>query len=90
MPLVEAFEIPGIRCWFYSDDHRPAHFHAGVPGEWEVRVYFLLDPPEMQSVFSVKHLPGKVRRQLLAAAADHRAELFVEWSDKVHLDNADA
>lgn len=54
-----------------------------------MRVYFLLDPPEIQSVLSVKHLPGKVRRRLVSAAAEHRAELLVEWSDKVHLDNAD-
>lgn len=85
MPLVQAFEISGCRCWFYSDDHRPAHFHASSPGEWEVRVYFLLDPPELEQIFSVKRVPGAIRRRLLQAAATHRDQLLLEWSEKVHL-----
>ena len=56
MPNVECFQIGGCRCWFYSDDHRPAHFHASSPGEWEARVYFLLDPPEIEMLFEVKRL----------------------------------
>lgn len=85
MPKVEAFQIAGCRCWFYSDDHRPAHFHANSPGEWEVRVYFLLDPPEMEVVLSIKHIPGRIRRRLLSLAEEHRSELLAEWSEKVHI-----
>lgn len=86
MPKVEAFQIAGCRVWFYSDDHKPAHFHASSPGEWEVRVFFLLDSPEMDVVFSVKHVPGRIRRHLLSLAEEHRSELLVEWSEKVHYD----
>ena len=84
MPNVEAFQIAGCRCWFYSDDHRPAHFHASSPGEWEVRVYFLLEPPQMEVVLEVKRLPSRIRRGLLSLAREHRAELLKEWSEKVH------
>ncbi len=59
MPIVESFQIAGCRCWFYSDDHRPAHFHARSPGEWEVRVYFLLEPPQVEVVLEVNRLPGR-------------------------------
>ena len=83
MPTVESFQIAGCRCWFYSDDHRPAHFHASAPGGWEVRVYFLLEPPEIEVVLEVKRLPGRIRRGLLSLAKQHRAELLKEWSEKV-------
>ncbi len=59
MPNVESFQITGCRCWFYSDDHSPAHFHASSPGEWEVRVYFLLEPPQMEVVLDVKRVPSQ-------------------------------
>lgn len=84
MPKVDAFHIAGCRCWFYSDDHRPAHFHASSPGEWEVRVYFLLDPPETEVVLSIKRIPNRIRRRLLSLAEKHRSELLTEWSEKVH------
>jgi hypothetical protein len=40
MPKVECFEIPGVYCWFWSNDHDPPHFHAKREGEWEIRVRF--------------------------------------------------
>ena len=84
MPIVEAFQLAGCRCWFYSDDHRPAHFHASSPGEWEARVYFLLEPPQVEVVLELKRLPGRMRRALLSMAKEYRAELLEEWSKKVH------
>lgn len=84
MPNVESFQITGCRCWFYSDDHSPAHFHASSPGEWEVRVYFLLEPPQMEVVLDVKRVPSRIRRALLRLAKEHRADLLKEWSEKVH------
>ena len=44
MPLVRAFDLPGLKAWFWSCDHEPPHFHVLRSGEWEVRVYFLLEP----------------------------------------------
>ena len=41
MSRVESFSVPGVECWFYSNDHRPPHFHARRRGEWSVRVFFL-------------------------------------------------
>lgn len=84
MPNVETFQVAGCRCWFYSDDHRPAHFHASSPGEWEVRVYFLLEPPQVEVVLELKRMSGRIRRALLRLAKEHRAELLEEWSQKVH------
>lgn len=87
MPLVESFHLSGCRCWFYSDDHQPAHFHASVPGEWEARVFFLPDPPQLELVFSVKRMPGRMRRDLLQMAEQHRISLLEEWSEKVHVND---
>lgn len=84
MPTVESFQIHGCRCWFYSDDHLPAHFHASAPGEWEARVFFLLEPPQMELVFAIKRVPGGIRRRLLTLAKEHRESLLREWSEKVH------
>lgn len=40
MPKLVCFEIPGLSCWFWSNDHDPPHFHAKKEGEWEIRVKF--------------------------------------------------
>jgi hypothetical protein len=48
MGRVEAFSVTGCECWFYSGDHGPHHFHAGVADEWEVRILFMHDPVKYQ------------------------------------------
>lgn len=83
MPRVVCFDVPGCDLRFYSDDHRPAHFHARVPGEFEIRVFFLREPPEYQEVWVVTRIPSGVLRTILDEAAVHRVELFEEWSEKV-------
>lgn len=55
-----------------------------LSGEWEVRVYFLLEPPQVEVVLELKRVPGRIRRALLGLAKEHRAELLQEWSQKVH------
>lgn len=87
MPLLEAFELPGCRCWFYSDDHRPAHFHVKSPGEWELRVFFLQEPPRVEEVFSIKKVPGNTRRAIIQLVRKNRAALLTEWTRKVHLED---
>ena len=62
MPKVECFEIPGLTCWFWSNDHNPPHFHAKKNGEWELRVRFLED--EMFEVVWGEAPKAKVLRQL--------------------------
>ena len=41
MGKVDCLSIDGVECWFWSQDHRPPHFHAKKPGEWHFRVWFL-------------------------------------------------
>ena len=41
MGRVTAFELVGVECWFYSQDHRPPHFHARKRGKWHVKVLFM-------------------------------------------------
>jgi hypothetical protein len=47
MATVRAFSAPGLKLWFYSNDHEPPHFHAKHTGQWEVKVYFLEDADRM-------------------------------------------
>lgn len=83
MGRVEAFEVPGCRCWMYTGDHDAPHFHASSPDDWEVRIYFLEDPVMHDVIFKVRHLPARTLRELLHLAEDHRAELFEQWSRSV-------
>jgi hypothetical protein len=80
MPTVEAFEIEGLKIWFWSDDHEPPHFHVKRSGEWEVKVHFLLDPAEMMKIVWTKKKPAsKVLKSLTALAEEHRAALLAQW-----------
>lgn len=83
MALVRAFEIEGLRTWFWSDDHEPPHFHAKRSGEWEVRVQFLSAPDAMIEVVWTRkqQLPGKSLKQLCALAEAHRVELLAQWAE---------
>src|ERR1700677_2081189 len=40
MPKVACFAIPGLTCWFWSNDHEPPHFHVKRDGEWELKIKF--------------------------------------------------
>lgn len=79
MGRLEAFSIPGCDCWFYTGDHGPHHFHAGVRDEWEVRVFFMHDPVEYEVKFALKRVPARTLRRILDAAAGNRAKLLLEW-----------
>lgn len=83
MPRVDCFSVPGVDLRFHSHDHRPAHFHAKVPGEWEIRVYFLREPTAFEVVWHVQRIPASRLRPVLEGAAEHRAALFREWSEGV-------
>jgi Domain of unknown function (DUF4160) len=77
---VEAFNLQGCRCWMYTGDHDAPHFHAGVPDEWEIRVYFLTDPVEYDVKFRIRRIPSRKLGQLLDLAKAHRPELLEQWS----------
>lgn len=81
MATVRAFRIPGVRCWFWSNDHDPPHFHAKKNGQWEVRVRFLEPARAMIEyvAWSVRALSRGERQELVHLAAAHRAELLRQW-----------
>ena len=80
MAVVRAFAVEGIKCWFWSDDHEPPHFHAKKAGEWEVQVYFLLDPGQMiEVVWTAKRPAAKTLAAITSRAEQHRVELLEQW-----------
>jgi hypothetical protein len=80
MATVRAFQMAGLKLWFWSNDHEPPHFHAKRSGEWEVKVHFLWEPSEMiEVVWADKKPSSKVLKSLTALAEEHRAELLAQW-----------
>lgn len=88
MPKVLAFSVAGLDLWFNSADHLPPHFHARRPGEWEIRVFFLLGS-EGRLEYSVKWQakkrgPRRADLDLLSKLiARERVALVKEWDEKV-------
>jgi hypothetical protein len=86
MATVRAFSVPGLKLWFYSNDHEPPHFHAKRTGEWEVKIHFLEDVDGMIEVkWQLSPPPAKVLKNLAALAEEHREALLAEW-EAVHQD----
>lgn len=87
MSDVDAFALPGIKCWFHSNDHGPPHFHAKRSGQWECRVKFLLASDQMLERIKRPGLRGRMsaadRNALCAAAAANREALLEEFETKV-------
>ena len=83
MPKVDCFEIPGLYCWFWSDDHAPPHFRVKRDGEWEIKVRFAEGEEEMFEQKWGDAPSGKILRQLKKAVTRHRAALLAEWEAKV-------
>lgn len=85
MGRVDAVAHPGWDCWFWSRDHLEPHFHVKSPGEWEVKIFFLAEPPYYEVDFEVKRIPSRKLNKFLAQVAKKRADLFDEWSRKVQV-----
>jgi hypothetical protein len=82
MPVVRAFQIAGLDLWFWSNDHEPPHFHAKKRGKWEVRIYFLLDPSQMDEVvWKNAAIRTKELRQWTVLSEQHRVELLEPWEE---------
>ena len=79
MGLLQAFQLPECRFRFHTGDHGPPHFHARAEDAWEIRVFFLREPPEYEVKFKMKHVSARTVREILELAAVHRAELLEEW-----------
>ena len=89
MGKVEAFEIDGISCWYYSNDHRPPHFNAKRRGLWCYKVFFLHPRSRMLERDSGprRRIRAQDRRALCDKAEAHREELLREWERKVTCDD---
>lgn len=89
MGEVACFRIEGVRCWFWSQDHRPPHFHAKKRGEWHFKVWFMRKQAAMLE--RMPELRGRIsapdRKALQQMAADYRAKLLQEWEQKVKHDD---
>ena len=86
MAKLECISISGVLLWFYSNDHRPPHFHAKRRGEWEYRVKFLEPADRMfELVWSKgKRRMSKTEREgLVELVEENRFELLREWEEKV-------
>jgi hypothetical protein len=85
MGRVDAVAHPGWDCWFWFRDHLEPHFHVKSPGEWEVKVFFLNEPPYYEVEFELKRIPTRKLGKFLAVVAENRETLLVEWSRKVQV-----
>ena len=85
MSKVKAFSIVGLKLWFPSNDHEPPHFHAKRSGEWEFRVFFLLNDQAMFDAKWLKTAKTRMSKQDRQAIADmvnaHRDVLLQEWEE---------
>lgn len=52
---------------------------TGDGDAWEIRVFFLEQPPRHDVKFEVKHVSARMTKEIKRLAARHRAELFEEW-----------
>ncbi len=84
MPKVQCFEIAGLICWFWSNDHDPPHFHVKRTGEWEIRVKFTEGEPRMFELVWGGFPGAKVRRKIARNVEEHRVRLLAEWEANVN------
>jgi hypothetical protein len=82
------FTIPGLKLWFYPNDHEPPHFHAKRKGEWEFKILFLEGRGGMfELVWAAtkkKQMSKNDREALCERVEAHRLELLREWEEKVN------
>ena len=86
MSKVKAFGISGVLLWFPSNDHNPPHFHAKRSGEWEYRIFFLLNGEVMFEEKWTKSKKGMTKhdkQEIETMVNGHRAALLLEW-ESIH------
>jgi hypothetical protein len=90
MGKVSCFKLEGIECWFNSQEHRPAHFHAKRKGQWHIRVYFQQPKDKMIQRVRDRRLRSRIskadRNSIVDVAELYREELLVEWEQKACCD----
>ncbi|WP_349264262.1 DUF4160 domain-containing protein [Longimicrobium sp.] len=85
MGRVDAVSHSGWECWFWSRDHLEAHFHVKSAGEWEVKVFFMEDPPYYEVEFEARRIPSRKMSKFLKMVAEKREALHAEWDRKVQV-----
>ena len=86
MVQVSAFRLSGIKCWFYSNDHDPPHFHAERSGTWECRVNFQLAADSMlEFLWHDSPMARSDRRLIEKAVKANRSTLLKQW-EEIHSD----
>ncbi len=78
MALVTAFQIDGLKIWFWSNDHEPPHFHVMRRANWEVKVSFMLDPAKMIEIQWGSPSQSELKA-LIRLAEKHRLDLLEQW-----------
>lgn len=89
MAEVKAFQLPGVKLWFWPNDHAPPHFHAKRDGEWEYKVNFMEPDARMfEEEWSVKRnkKPTRDLKQIRDLVKEHREKLYDEWQKSVQVD----
>jgi hypothetical protein len=83
MVKVKSFDLSGIECIFWSNDHNPPHFHAIRRGEWQCKVFFLENRNKMlEMVEERKRMTKSQRKDLLDTVEKHRGDLLEEWEEE--------
>ena len=78
MGKVAAFTIPGVRCWFWSNDH-DQHFHAQYGDDWQVKVNFMEEDED--KLFKVEWANKKMcRRHRKALASARKSTACCCWN----------
>jgi hypothetical protein len=91
MGEVDAFQVPGLKCYFPSGDHYPHHFEVLRRGEYVVRVYFLRTSKKRGLNWDYKrHMDGTLRPEdaevLYELVMKNKRRLLREWNEKVSPD----
>lgn len=88
MGKVECISLPSLDLVFYSNDHRPAHFHARSR-TWEIKVFIetttesVLDYSIKWSRLRRKNPSAKSLKAIAGMVCKYRVQLLEEWERKV-------
>lgn len=88
MGEVDAFQVPGLKCYFPSGDHYPHHFEVLRRGEYIIRVYFLRTSRKRGLNWDYKRqMDGELRAEdaevLYELVMKNKRRLLREWNEKV-------
>jgi hypothetical protein len=84
MRKVACFAIPGLTCWFWSNDHDPPHFHMKRAGECELKVNFAEGEAQMFELLRGDAPKSRVLREIADKVREKRMELLGEWEANVN------